>query len=85
MLLSLHQCNFTLVYPVLQDLYMVVYQTEGWARNKNQTGLGSARTTLPSIKTEKKQTGQKNQEQQASSVLLVQWLTKKVGHCCAYS
>ena len=38
-LLSLHQCNFTLVYPVLQDLYMAVYQTEGWARNESQTRL----------------------------------------------
>ena len=38
MLLSLQQSNFTLVYPVLQDLYMVVYYDWGlgkkWEPNK---------------------------------------------------
>lgn len=35
-------------------------------RNKNQTGLGGAKTTLPSNKTEEKWASRKNQEPQAT-------------------
>lgn len=44
----------TLVYPVLPGLYMTLYWTGGWVRNKNQTGLGDVRTTLPSCTTEER-------------------------------
>lgn len=38
------------------------YQTRGWARIKNQTGTGGARTILSSSKTEEKWDGRKNPE-----------------------
>lgn len=37
-----------------------------WVRNKKQTGLGGARTTLPSNETEEKCVSRKNQEPQAA-------------------
>lgn len=64
MLFPLPWCILALVYPVQPDLCMSLYRTGGWARIKNQIGIGGARTPLPSGKTEEKWVGGKNQEWQ---------------------
>lgn len=66
MLFPFSWCILTLVYPVQPDLCMRLYWTGGWARTKNQTCMGGARTPLPSSKTEQKWVGRKNQKWQTA-------------------
>lgn len=57
-----------------------LYWTGGWVRNKNQTGLGDVRTTLPSCTTEERNalTGRTKSDKLPSGS--PRW----VGYCCPY-